>query len=493
MSDPRAVDSEVTFRDGNCSSARGDEDTPESDAEVAYGSQHVPDEMVRAQHEHMSTMASVLRDVVGELKQLNEAGRGTTSSTANNENNNTCAATVHRRVRDLDYDLHSVGDCRNYTRVGNRVPDVRELQPEPQSPRFLNNDFVIDRNYERQTEQGQPHAQPWVSNTRCENARGRYEYQAPVYMDGHRPNQQRRLPPVKMASFSGKQVWVTWISQFEAIAKRNNWSQDEMLDQLLPRLEGLAAQFVFSQLSPNLLNDYQSLVEELDSRFRVIETPRSFASKFSRRSQRHGETLEEYAAELKQLYDKAHGWRDRRTRDEDLVRRFLDELSDDDVKFEVEFNKEPRNIDEAVYFAVNLIEIRGSNRAERRSRYNAKRTENDDYDGTISDKDEKAFAIKETDAETTSTRVKNEIESKSQASTIKELLARIVKLECERNTPQKRNFKTDVTCFRCQQKGHYARECPNQEQKNAFNRTADEKQKALNGKGPALAAKGRSM
>ncbi|KAH3798759.1 hypothetical protein DPMN_152362 [Dreissena polymorpha] len=81
-----------------------------------------------------------------------------------------------------------------------------------------------------------------------------------------------------------------------------------MLDQLLPRLEGLAAQFAFSQLSPNLLNDYQSLVEELDSRFRVIEMPRSFVSKFSQRSQRHGETLEEYAAELKQLYNKAHGW-----------------------------------------------------------------------------------------------------------------------------------------------------------------------------------------
>ena len=493
MSDPRAVDSEVTFRDGSGSSARGDEDTPESDAEVAYGSQHVPDDGVRALHDQMSNMASVLRDVVVELKQLKETGRGTTSSTANNANNNTFVATVHRRVGDLDDDLRSAGDSRVDSRVGNRVPDVRESQPEPQAPRFLNNGFVIDRNYKRQTDNGQPHAQPGVSNTRCENARGRYEYQAPAYMDGQRQNQQRRLPPVKMASLSGKEDWVTWISQFEAIAKRNNWSQDEMLDQLLPRLEGLAAQFAFSQLSPNLLNDYQSLVDELYSRFRVIETPRSFASKFSRRSQRHGETLEEYAAGLKQLYDKAHGWRDRRTRDEDLVRRFLDGLNDDDVKFEVEFNKEPRNIDEAVYFAVNLIEIRGSNKAERRNRYNARRTEHDDYDSTVADEEEKAFAIKAADAKTNPSRVKNEDDSKSEASTIKELLARIEKLEAERNTPQKRNFKKDVTCFRCQQKGHYARECHNQEQKNAFNRTADEKQKPLNGKGPALAAKGRSM
>ncbi|KAH3710315.1 hypothetical protein DPMN_069790 [Dreissena polymorpha] len=76
MSDPRAVVSEVTFRDGSGSSARGDEDTPESDAEVAYGSQHVLDDGVRALHDQMSNMASVLRDVVVELKQLKETGRG---------------------------------------------------------------------------------------------------------------------------------------------------------------------------------------------------------------------------------------------------------------------------------------------------------------------------------------------------------------------------------------------------------------------------------
>ncbi|KAH3890746.1 hypothetical protein DPMN_014834 [Dreissena polymorpha] len=206
MSDPRAVDSEVTFRDGNCSSARGDEDTPESDAEVAYGSQHVPDDGVRGLHEQMSTMASVLRDVMVELKQLKEAGRSTTSSTANNENNSTSVATVQRRVGDLVYDQRSAGECRDDSKVGNRVPDVRESQPKPQAPRFLNSGFVIGRNYERQTDNGQPHAQPGVSNTRCENTRGRYEFQAPAYMDGKRQNQQRRLSPVKMASFSQKRT-----------------------------------------------------------------------------------------------------------------------------------------------------------------------------------------------------------------------------------------------------------------------------------------------
>jgi len=198
---------------------------------------------------------------------------------------------------------------------------------------------------------------------------------------------------------------------------------------------------------------------------------------------------------LKQLYDKAHGWRDRRTRDEDLVRRFLDGLSDDDVKFDVEFNKEPRNIEEAVYYAVNMMGIRGSRRTERGNRYNNKRSEREDSVNSVVDEEERALTIKGANGRTTPThsRVRNDAEIKSEAATVKELQARIEKLEAEKNSPQRRTFKRDVTCFRCQQKGHYARECPNQEQKNAFNKAADENQKPLNEKGPALAAKGRSM
>mgnify|MGYP006890617420 FL=1 len=53
-----------------------------------------------------------------------------------------------------------------------------------------------------------------------------------------------------MPVFNGKMEWETWIAQFEAIAERRGWSENEKLDQLLPRLEGLAAQFVFTQLPP---------------------------------------------------------------------------------------------------------------------------------------------------------------------------------------------------------------------------------------------------
>jgi hypothetical protein len=119
---------------------------------------------------------------------------------------------------------------------------------------------------------------------------------------------------------------------------------------------------VFTQLQPNVLLSYRRLTDELNNRYRIIETPRSFPVKFSKRNQKVGETAEEFAVELKVLYDKAHGFRDRKTREEDLVRRFLDGLRDDEVCYEVEYHKEPEAIDDAVLHVVNLEQTRSLRR-----------------------------------------------------------------------------------------------------------------------------------
>ncbi len=58
-----------------------------------------------------------------------------------------------------------------------------------------------------------------------------------------------------------------------------------------------------------------------------------------------GRTVQEYAAELKRLYDKAFPQRDRETWREDLLRRFFDGLADKRTRFQVEDVKEPQDID----------------------------------------------------------------------------------------------------------------------------------------------------
>ncbi|KAH3851864.1 hypothetical protein DPMN_094351 [Dreissena polymorpha] len=118
---------------------------------------------------------------------------------------------------------------------------------------------------------------PWVDqgldiDRFAMNAR-RPQYFAYPFDKEYSPSIGPKPLPVKLPSFSGKQQWATWVAQFETIAYLYRWDDEENLNQLLPRLEGEAAQFVFTQLSPYIINDYQDLVGELNSRFRVIETP----------------------------------------------------------------------------------------------------------------------------------------------------------------------------------------------------------------------------
>jgi len=75
--------------------------------------------------------------------------------------------------------------------------------------------------------------------------------------------------------------------------------------------------------------------------------------------------VEDYAAELKSLYDKAYPNRDGVTRREDLLRKFLDGLLDERTQMQVEYLKEPSDIDQAVYEVVNYLETRKRGRREK--------------------------------------------------------------------------------------------------------------------------------
>lgn len=104
------------------------------------------------------------------------------------------------------------------------------------------------------------------------------------------------------------------------------------------------------------------------------------------------------------------------TRQEDLVRRFLDGLRDSDARFEIEYNKEPEDIDEAVYQAENFMQTkhRGS------------------MDGS-SDKKFKRYARRAKQEEDGSAREESQDES--------EELDRICRLPAKNDTAQKKKVE----------------------------------------------------
>ena len=172
------------------------------------------------------------------------------------------------------------------------------------------------------------------------------------------PRYHHETNHIKLPPFTGKERWKIWLNRFMEVARLRQWSDEQKLMELLPKLQGPAGEFVFDQLNSSTRRSFSELIEELNNRFRVVETTKTFRTLFTNRDQAYGESAETYAAELKRLYDKAYPERDRDTRSEDLLRRFLGGLYDDATRFHIEYVKEPDNIDVAVYEAINFYETK---------------------------------------------------------------------------------------------------------------------------------------
>ena len=71
--------------------------------------------------------------------------------------------------------------------------------------------------------------------------------------------------------------------------------------------------------------------------------------------------MKEFVEDLKRLYAKAYKNRDCRTKQEDLVKKFLYGMRDNEACFEIEYHKKPDDFKDAVYHAINFIHTRGRN------------------------------------------------------------------------------------------------------------------------------------
>ncbi|XP_062574023.1 uncharacterized protein LOC134235877 [Saccostrea cucullata] len=218
-----------------------------------------------------------------------------------------------------------------------------------------------------------------------------------------------KLPP-----YTGSEKWRVWLNRFESVAKLAKWTAKEKLQQILPRIQGIAADFVFGQLKKETIGNYETLVAEIESRFGTLENKRVYKTQFNNKRQGKDESLEEYAADIKRLYDWAHPSRDASTRQEDLISKFLQGLWDSKARQYIELHKEPSTIEEAVQQVAAYMSVT-SNLTTNEERHTIRQA--------------KPYGKGD-----------NHYTGKGNTNSVK---------------------MTKGNCFICNMPGHYARECPN--------------------------------
>ena len=179
----------------------------------------------------------------------------------------------------------------------------------------------------------------------------------------HASGKHRRL---KSSPFDGKKSWKVWYKRFRIGTKK--WSREERLEEMLQLMKGPAAVFVFDQLPESTLTDYKALKAELKNRYRKVENPDTYAVMFTSRNQQSNESVQDFAAELTMLYDKAHPRRDAKTRCEDLMRRWLDGIKDRKSAKQVEFVKSPATMEDAIDAYVKLQGLNHGSHSHKASR-----------------------------------------------------------------------------------------------------------------------------
>ena len=148
----------------------------------------------------------------------------------------------------------------------------------------------------------------------------------------------QQLPP--LPKFSGErndgdmETFQDWLEQFEMIANICGWSLQAKLVNLVTRLRGQAYAF-FRSCTIQQKTSYVLLVAELQKRFTPVQLQTVQSSLFHDRKQKTGESVDDYAQDLRTLFHKAYPYAQQGTQEAErlgqlvLVNQFVARLLED--------------------------------------------------------------------------------------------------------------------------------------------------------------------
>ncbi|KAJ8935901.1 hypothetical protein NQ318_016234 [Aromia moschata] len=136
---------------------------------------------------------------------------------------------------------------------------------------------------------------------------------------------------LKPPTYDGQSSWSMYRRQFEAAAKANGWTSQEMATSLVISLRGQALE-ILQSIPEEQQNDYDRIIGALEIRYGHKYLRQVYQSQIKSRQQRSNESLQEYEADIERLIHLAYPQAPKEFLEQIGIQTFIDGLVDTEMQ-----------------------------------------------------------------------------------------------------------------------------------------------------------------
>jgi hypothetical protein len=311
------------------------------------------------------------------------------------------------------------------------------------------------------------------SGTECEGKKGPDRANRPL---------GGAVPRMKPSRYDGLTPYEDYRVQFDMLAELNGWSKEVKALYLAGCLNG-SARSVLNDIGAGDRYEYDKLDKALKERFGTDDQSELFKAKLRNRTKTKDESLQELAHDIRRLVRLAYPQAALSTYEGLTKDQFIEALGDSEVRWSV-FQARPRNITEALKIALELEAFRESEKCRIRRSIRGVTVEpggsKSESEVSMEERREKLWDKSSQELQGIVAQIQqlhvpargggsfgNESSSEARSN-------RMIPVVVPQQGPRYESSKGDrspaavkapfdisrIKCFRCDQMGHYARDCP---------------------------------